>query len=298
MLKKTSSLEFKKYGGVYDDTIHENHTDYVTRELIPSGQTITHMYHFNCPFYIELLDGIADILIGDDLQKEDLEVFAIHHYLMINPGKYFNVFPVSDHMNCYLITPNHYELDTEFLHPPYIYNPLIPKIKVLELLGYYYVLKSPHYRFKGETHAHYELTYVDHGSMQIQVDDKIFTVEAHQMMIYGPGQFHNQEIPNENSCSFLTVVFDMDIDDPSPILNHVFSGTPVLHEILKKFTDESTNEKSYSHTMMLCLLEELMIELKRYRENGDEKPAVAIGTSTKHFQDEMLEKSLPTWKRI
>ena len=94
MINKTSSIEFKKYGSTYED--HLSVTDnLICRKLNTSGRVISHMYCFSCAVYIELTEGIASILIGDSLDPDKLETFAIHRYLKIEANKYFNIIPLS-----------------------------------------------------------------------------------------------------------------------------------------------------------------------------------------------------------
>lgn len=290
MIDKTSGINFKKYGSTYDNHISVNDTDLICKELITTGKTISHMYRFSCEVYIELTDGIASILIGDSLDQDSLDVFAIHHYLKIEANKYFNILPLSTKIKCYLIIPSNYKLETDFLNPPYVYTPVTSRIKITEILGYYYVIKSPNYKFKGETHHHYELTYVDHGSLDTTVDNCTYTIDNYSLMLYGPGQFHTQQITTDNSCSYLTVIFDMKIDDPSLILNRVYHCDNELHNLLKKFVNESSSSSPYSKSLMSCFLQEIVILLARDQQNSKTLVLDNQAIPLRHFQDELLEQ--------
>lgn len=114
MINKTSSIEFKKYGSTYEEHLSSKDNNLICRKLNTSSQVISHMYCFSCEVYIELTEGIASILIGDSLDPEKLETFAIHHYLKIEANKYFNIIPLSQEIESYLITPSNYNLKTEF----------------------------------------------------------------------------------------------------------------------------------------------------------------------------------------
>lgn len=289
MINKTSSIEFKKYGSTYED--HLSVTDnLICRKLNTSGRVISHMYCFSCAVYIELTEGIASILIGDSLDPDKLETFAIHRYLKIEANKYFNIIPLSQEIESYLITPSNYNLKTEFLNPPYVYKPIVSKLKIEEILGYYYVIKSPNYRFKGEAHKHYELTYVDHGSLDTTVEGTTYTLNNYDLMLYGPEQFHTQQITTNKSCSYLTVIFDMEIIEDDLILNRIFHCDNELHNIFNKFDKASSNSLPYSKTLMLCYLQEIIILLTQYDLSIDQKH-VSTG-SMQHFQDELLHEIL------
>ena len=290
MINKTSSIEFKKYGSTYEDHLSFKDNNLICRKLNTSGRVISHMYCFSCEVYIELTEGIASILIGDSLDPDKLETFAIHHYLKIEANKYFNIIPLSQEIESYLITPSNYNLKTEFLNPPYVYKPIVSKLKIEEILGYYYVIKSPNYRFKGETHKHYELTYVDHGSLDTTVEGTTYTLNSYDLMLYGPNQFHTQQITINKSCSYLTVIFDMEIIEDDMILNRVFHCDNELHNIFNKFVKASSNSLPYSKTLMLCYLQEIIILLTQHDSSIDLKH-ISTG-SMQHFQDELLQEIL------
>ena len=290
MINKTSSIEFKKYGSTYEEHMSVKDNNLICRKLNTSGRIISHMYCFSCPVYIELTEGIASILIGNSLEPDKLETFAIHHYLKIDANKYFNIIPLSQEIESYLITPANYNLRTEFLNPPYVYKPIVSKLQIEEILGYYYVIKSPNYRFKGEAHKHYELTYVDHGSLDTTVEGTTYTLNSYDLMLYGPNQFHTQQITKNKSCSYLTVIFNMDIIDDDAILNRIFHCDNELHNIFNKFVKASSNSLPYSKTLMLCYLQEIIILLTQYDSSGETKH-ISTGPM-QHFQDGLLQEIL------
>lgn len=293
MIEKTSSSNFKEYGEVYYEPVNLEKFNLLCKQMRTIDKTITHLFCFTCDVYIELFNGLASILIGTQPQADNLKLFAIHHNIKIKANTYFNIIPLSDETSCYLITPENYELHTEFIKP-YTYKPIIPRLNILEMLGYYYVVKGPNYRFKGEKHNYYELTYVDYGSLDTTVDDDTYTLHTHDLLIYGPGQFHTQQIIENTSCSYLTVVFDMEIDNPAKILNKVFHCSSELHSILRKFVKESASELPYSKTLMLCYLQEIIILLVQSNlEIEIEKEPTKLGNvAIQHFQDELLQEIL------
>lgn len=297
MINKTSDISFKKYGTVYYEPINLMKHKLSCKQMHTTDKTISCLFRFECDVYIEIVSGLATILIGDSPDPETLETFAIHHNLKINKNTYFNIIPLSDKTICYLITPENYNLQTEFIEP-YIYQPIIPKIKIPEILGYYYVIKSPRYRFHGETHDYYELTYVDHGSLDTTVDSTTHTLENYDLMLYGPKQFHTQQITTDNSCSYLTVIFNMMIDDDSLLLNRVISCDNQMHSIFKKFIRTSSDSSPYAQTLMLCYLQEIIILLLQLSNSPESNKPVALGNhAMQHFQEDVLQQILEYMKQ-
>jgi len=292
MINKTSDISFKKYGSVYYDPINLKKYKLLCKQMHTTDKTVSCLFSFTCDVYIELISGLATILIGDSFERDTLETFAVHHNLIINKNTYFNIIPLSDKTICYLITPQDYSLRTEFIEP-YIYQPIIPKIKVSEILGYYYVIKSPKYRFHGEAHAYYELTYVDHGSLDTTVDTTTYTLHNYDLMIYGPDQFHTQQITADTSCSYLTVIFNMSIDDDSLLLNKVISCNNELHNVFKKFIRASSDSTPYAKTLMLCYLQEIIILLLQLSSSLEKNKPISLGNhAMQHFQEDVLQQIL------
>lgn len=293
MIEKTSSTNFKEFGDVYYEHIDLESNNLLCKQMRTINKTVTHLFCFTCDVYIELLSGLAAVLIGEVPDKDKLELFAIHHYIKINANTYFNIIPLSDETSCYLITPENYELKTEFIQP-YTYKPMVSRLNIMEMLGYYYVVKGPNYNFSGETHKYYELTYIDSGTLNTTVDDKDYVLQTHDLMLYGPEQFHSQSIAEDASCSYLTVIFDMEIDQPELILNKVFHCSAELHNILRNFVRESSSDLPYSNTLMLCYLQEFIVLLAQSNLviQKDIEPAKLGNVAIQHFQDELLQEIL------
>lgn len=288
MLRKTSGLEFQKYGTTYKESMSQTNKEYVCKEITMSTKTISHLFCFDCEVYIEVMEGIGAILIGETADTNNLDLFAIHYSLKIHANTCFHFIPLSQEVTCFLIVPEDYNLKTLFLNSAYVYRPIIPRLTVKELIGHYYVIKSPHYYFKGEKHNYYELTYVDHGSLSTVVEDQEFILNNYDLMIYGPRQFHDQQIKADTACSYLTLIFSLDIDDDSKLLNKVFHCDNQLYQTLKKFMTENTDSTPYANSLMLCHLQEIIILLLRYSSDNKEQPAIT-NNSYQYFQDELFQ---------
>ena len=87
MQQKTSSKHFLKYGSVYDQPLDlENHNMTCTDFSINAKRSISQLYCFDCPVYIEMQSGMASILIGEEPDAELMEVFAVHRQISIKAG--------------------------------------------------------------------------------------------------------------------------------------------------------------------------------------------------------------------
>ncbi|MDU5111009.1 MAG: helix-turn-helix transcriptional regulator, partial [Clostridium sp.] len=281
---------FRKYGSIYDEEKDLNKNDLIQRQIVTSDKVISSLYNFLEPAYIEIVEGMASILISDS-NSGDFKLFAVHRNLEIKPNMYFNIISMTDQTKFNLIIPSRYNLKLEFLNPPYVYNRILPTINIPEIMAYYYTIKSPNYRFKGEKHNLYELTFVDRGTLDTSIDGVNYTLNSSDLIIYGKNQFHTQAVNNDLSCSYLTIMFDMKCDDERLICNKIFHCRKELYKSIRKFAKNISSEIPYSENLILSNFHEIIIRLFQY-DYLDVDDAKLPTESQQHFQDEILERIL------
>ena len=299
MQLKTSSLEFEKFGSVYEQPVVPDHNDMISREWqLIARRSVSQLYHFDCEVFLEMQSGMAALVVGDAPEADQLQAFAVHRLVRLNPGVYFSLVAVTSHITCRLITTTDYKYSLETLSPPYMFERILPRIRISEILGYYYSIRNAGYHFKGEKHNYFELTYVDRGTLFTTVEGKRYELKEKELMIYGPGQFHTQDIPEGCSCSYVTIIFDMETvvyDEESThyelLLNKVFGYDKKIYTLIKTFVTESTSQIPYMNSLMLCLLQETIIRLLQSEFIGKKNDRPVTG-ARQHYQDELLEKIL------
>lgn len=299
MQLKTSSKSFERYGSVYDQPIDMEKTGMISREWhLIAKRSVSQLYHFDCEVCLEMESGMAALLVGETLETEKLEAFAVHRLVKLKPGVYFSLVAVTSNITCKLITIDDFSSTIEQLSPPYMFERILPRIRINEILGYYYSIRNAGYQFKGEKHSYFELTYVDRGYMITEVEGQTYNLKEKELMIYGPGQFHTQSIPEGCSCSYVTIVFDMETilyDTEGThyelLLNKVFGYDKKIYTLIKTFVMESTSQIPYMNSLMLCLLQETIIRLLQSEFIGTKSEKPVTG-ARQHYQDELLEKIL------
>lgn len=287
MYDKTTSAQFRKYGSIYDEEKDMNKDDLIRKQVVTSDKVISSLYNFLEPAYIEIVEGMASILISDS-NSGNFKLFAVHRNLEIKPNMYFNIISMTDQVKFNLIIPSSYNLKLEFLNPPYVYNRILPTINIPEIIAYYYTIKSPNYKFKGEKHNLYELTFVDRGTLDTSIDGVNYTLNSSDLIIYGKNQFHTQAVNNDLSCSYLTIMFDMKCDDESLICNKIFHCRKELYKSIRTFAKNISSTIPYSENLILSNFHEIIIRLFQYNYL-DIDDAKLPTESQQHFQDELLE---------
>ncbi|GAB6168843.1 hypothetical protein JCM1393_13030 [Clostridium carnis] len=290
MYDKTSSAQFRKYGSIYDENKDMTNDDLIQKNVVTSDRVISSLYNFSEPVCIEVIDGMASILISDS-NTGDFKLFTIHRNLKIKANMYFNIVSMTDQTSFNLIIPFNYNLKIEFLNPPYVYNRILPTINIPEIMAYYYTIKSPNYKFKGESHNLYELTFVDNGTLNTSIDNVDYTLNPSDLIVYGKNQFHTQSVNNDSSCSYLTVMFDMECGDDSLICNKVFHCRKELYKVIRTFAQNISLTIPYSENLILSNFHEIIIRLFQY-DYLDADDSKLPTESQQHFQDELLDKIL------
>ncbi|MGG7144272.1 helix-turn-helix transcriptional regulator [Clostridium nigeriense] len=290
MYDKTTGAHFRKYGSIYDEVKDVNKEDLIEKQIVTSDKVISSVYNFLEPVYIEVVEGMASILISNS-NNDDFKLFTVHRNLEIKPNMYFNIIPMTEQAKFNLIIPSNYNLKLEFLNPPYVYNRILPTINIPEIMAYYYTIKSPNYKFKGEKHNLYELTFVDNGILDTSIDNVDYTLNSSDLIIYGKNQFHTQSVNNDSSCSYITIMFDMECDDDSLICNKVFHCRKELYKAIRGFAKNISSTIPYSENLILCNFHEIIVRLFQYDYLGVDDAKISM-ESHQHFQDELLERIL------
>lgn len=290
MFKKTSSIEFLQYGEVY--SVHtKNRTIHKNNHLINvSNNSITYYYYANEDVYIKTLDGIVLLVITDDLKKEKFDEFVVHRVVKINKNTYFNFVPLGNPAQLELAMTSNCKIENFFSPSTYTHKRIISNIQINELIAYYYNIRSANYNFAGEKDSYWELTYVDSGTLYTQIDEKTYELHNNEMILYAPKQFHKQWT-EENTCSYLSIIIDMDIVSKKEIellTNRVFSINRRIKSAIDRFVDASTEEYEFTNNILIEALNRIVVEL--LTDPDQKAPKVASTPMQQNFENELLNQ--------
>ena len=295
MQHKTSSAIFEKYGTVYDNPIDLEKTGMICRIAETSvKESISLFYCFDCEVCLEIQSGMAALIVSEMPETDTFESFAVHRYIRLKPQIYFQLAAVGAQITYRLITEKEYISSTTVVTPAFQFNRILPQVRVKEILGYYYSIRDSGYHFEGESHNYYELTYVDRGTLLTEIEGVEYELKERELIIYGPNQYHNQKIREGSSCSYVTILFEL--EDTTThfdfLLNKIFAYTKKIHTLMKTFVNESSSLVPYMDSLMLCIFQEVIIRLLQsefVQQEPDKKP---VTDARQHYHDELLEQIL------
>ena len=268
MQNETASTAFLKYGSVFRNFNEElKETLICQAKRIPAQQSLSQFLKFSCDTFIEVQSGLGVLLVSQDPENLPIEEFGMNHRIHITPHVYFCFVSTTPELIVHLYTQSDYQMDAISLSTPYEYRPVLPRIRLQNILGYYYRIRTPGYHFKGERHQFFELTYVDTGELFTEVDGVSYKLGEKELIIYGPGQFHAQHT-NDQTVSYVTVMFNMENISPdlpddwyNVLINRVFPYNKKIYTLIKALVQESSTGAPYTDSLMHCLLTETIIRL-------------------------------------
>ena len=297
MQNETASTAFLKYGSVYRNFTAEQVNSLMCQErrILPQ-QTLSQFLHFSCDTYIEVQNGIGILLVSQDPETMPIEEFGMNHRIHIKPNVYFGFVATTPELLVHLYTPSDFQMDAITLSTPYVYRPVLPRIRLQNILGYYYRIRTPGYAFKGEKHSFFELTYVDTGTLHTEVDGVSYTLGEKELMIYGPGQFHAQHT-DDQAVSYVTIMFTMENTSPdlpqdwySILVNRVFPYNKKIYTLIKTLVQESSAGAPYTDSLMHCLLTETIVRLLQGIYSAP--TAHPSSVAKQNYQEELFDRIL------
>lgn len=296
MQNETASAAFWEFGSVYKELDAELEQKLICQtKKISAQRYLSQFLHFSCDVYLEIQNGLGVLLVSRDPERQEIHRFGMNRRVHIKPNVHFALIATTPELTVHLYADQDYSLDVISLATPYEFQPVIPRIRIQDILGYYYRIRTPNYFFKGEKHQSFELTYVDTGVLYTEVDGKEYILHEKELMIYGPGQFHTQWTNDSQTASYVTIIFNMENVSPDlpdvwygNLISRVFPYNKKTYTLIKTLVQESTTGTPYMDSLMHCLLTETIIRLLQgvYTVPSPHLPSVV----RQNYQEELFDR--------
>ena len=291
MFHKTSSVEFLKYGDVSSEADLFQVADPSYYNLPVQNRDIIYMYQADEDVCLHTRDGICLLVISETLNKEEFRNFVIHRYVRIRKGIIFNFIALSNDATVSVCFPKTTQIRSRFFHHAYSYSHIVPRLQIKDLIACYYNVRSANYIFPGEKHQFWEFTYVDSGTLITTIEGTEYRLTGNQCIFYAPGQYHSQRT-EKDSCSYLTVIADMNIIDQyqAKLINRVFTADRDTRKAIDMFVASDSKLSVYDREMMILSLERTTLCILKSTEEVTQR--VAATPMQQKFENELLEQIL------
>ncbi len=289
MLKRTTSYQFQPYGDIYyyyPEGFPDNTTLSKT-VLTLENKSFDSVYVSDEPVFLNCTSGI--ILLAVSKNGDRFEDFVIHRKVKLQPGVRFNVISISENSGLDLFcdaSATHFET----LAKPYVFTPMISRVHVEEILSAFYQVRKGGYVFPGEKHPYYELVYIDNGQLETTVEGVDYTLKKYDMMIYYPGQFHTQSTLDDQTCSYLTIIFRMDDLISEEMKNRIYKTRKDIYQVLCRFMKAVQTEDYLNHELAILYLKEIIVLLHQFDHKEEEE--AGLNPLQQHYESALLNEIL------
>ncbi|MDD2393219.1 MAG: AraC family transcriptional regulator [Eubacteriales bacterium] len=263
MLANLTTKTFSKFGSVendgFDAAVSRLGISF-TRRFAVTDKTVRRLFiNEDSDTILDIDEGTAILFAGKT--PAELETFLLDKTVRIDPEIYYYITPLINTAEIsigYSGTPSVTLTDPH--ERPEGITPSIDPYLVRTLL---YHEKEPNFRFKGESHPFWELTFVDLGDMCNLVEEKEYELKQGDLMLCLPDQFHSQYSRSGKAVRYLTVSFEMRFSDPGIFDGTVFECDEYMRNLMAAIMTEARGSRIYSEDLILCYLKELIISLLR-----------------------------------
>ncbi len=294
-----NAVSFADYGQPYNDlshreTVNINITDKDVHEwksvtLNPTSSRSNEIRSFKCKVYMEPLDGVGVLFVSCD--KHNFKMFLLDKPISLKSGIWFCVLPYQCDFT-YRLYSHHTESQKEFIDEFLTVQGIYPSIHIDRIYTVLYQEHTGTFRFKGERHPYWELTYVDSGSMMCTVEGRDFELKQGDMLLFAPNQFHSQRAANKNPFSFFTVSFDINLSDPDILCSRVISSDNNMHKLIKLILSEYTMDMLYAQEVMVAALTQLVVTAIRATQDSKRTAQGIPSTITTKIKNTVVSNCL------
>ncbi len=138
-----------------------------------------------------------------------------------------------------------------------------PRLRIGGIYTFFYQEREQGFFFPGEEHPMPELTYVDQGSLHSVADGQDILLESGDIAIFGPNQWHMHYADMGVAPRYVTISFDMEGADITPLLNRKFPAPQQAITLIQQMLKEQDRMDEQSNDMILAHLTSLMLVLLR-----------------------------------
>lgn len=266
MIENLNPISFADFGNIicqgFDSIGSNNLSVNIYEKNITSKQIDCLIMHAHSSTAMDIVKDIAILCVSHEPNETALRYFLLDKAVFIKPGIYYNVIPLYGKCTIKIAEAinDYYQCPVNSVTPSLS---IYPKIEISKIHTLFYQEKERAFKFNGESHSSWEFTYVDKGYMYTEVNGKKFQLSQGEAMFYGPNQYHTQYTDIHSSVCFITIVFDMKLQNAGEFTNKTFTVDTEIKELLKKIIHEKQNNHYYSDDIILCYFKEMTIKLLR-----------------------------------
>ena len=163
------------------------------------------------------------------------------------------------------------------------------KLRIGGLYTFFYQEREQGFMFSGESHPMPELTYVDQGELHSVADGQDTLLKQGDIAIFGPNQWHMHYADIGVAPRYVTITFDLEGVDITPLLNRKFAAPQQAVSLLQMMLREQERMDEYSQDMIISQLSMLILLL--LREEAKPRTGKLQTSNAVHSENEIIRQA-------
>ena len=291
MIRNLNAITFRDFGAVLSE--RPQNTKNIEKEagtLLKLDGKRALVYRAKQQTQINCVTAMTVLSVSTD--GETFWHFCLDKAIWIREGVYYAMIPFEGTAEVRVLAQEEPEIVAEKESPMLREKRHLSLDRQLRIDGihtFFYQEKEQGFLFSGESHPILELTYVDQGSMHSVVEGQDILLKQGDLVIYGPNQWHMQYAEIGVAPRFVTITFDVDNGDLTPLLNRKFTAPQHVVTLLQKMLREQEQMDAFSSNMIVTLLEMLLLVL--LRENATPRAGRLQTSNAVHSENEIIRQA-------
>ena len=291
MIRNLNAITFRDFGAVLSE--RPQNTKNIEKEagtLLKLDGKRALVYRAKQQTQINCVTAMTVLSVSTD--GETFWHFCLDKAIWIREGVYYAMIPFEGTAEVRVLAQEEPEIVAEKESPMLREKRHLSLDRQLRIDGihtFFYQEKEQGFLFSGESHPILELTYVDQGSMHSVVEGQDILLKQGDLVIYGPNQWHMQYAEIGVAPRFVTITFDVDNGDLTPLLNRKFTAPQHVVTLLQKMLREQERMDAFSSNMIVTLLEMLLLVL--LRENATPRAGRLQTSNAVHSENEIIRQA-------
>ena len=160
--------------------------------------------------------------------------------------------------------------------------------RVEGIYTFFYQEREQGFIFPGEQHPMPELTYVDQGELHTIADGQDILLKQGEIAFKGPNQWHMDYADMGVAPRYVTITFDLEGVDITPLLNRKFSAPQSAVNLIQQMLREQERMDAYSQDMILAHLTALVLTILRHANAPEAK---LKASNSVHSENEIIRRA-------
>ena len=262
MIQNLNQMAFQRFGTILPDRQQTTAVPEpkIRLTLLPDQMRIP-LYRTICDTLLFLSSGKSVLSVSGD--GESFQHFYFDRPVSLNTGVYFSLSPFKGDATITVSAPEAPVLSGD---RPNTSLRVDRQLRIDSIYTFFYQEREQGFIFPGEEHPMPELTYVDQGELHSVTEGHDILLKQGDIAFWGPNQWHMHYADMGVAPRYVTITFDLEGVDITPLLNRKFAAPQQAASLIQKMLREQERTDCHSHDMIISLLAELILTLLRHAD--------------------------------